>query len=79
MAGFFAHTVVWSIRLKSVSLASTIWEVSHVHWHLSPKPQLISWQHIAYQQSSWRMKTSKKSNFIKIVFVSIGINKRTLS
>ena len=40
------------------------------YWHLSPKPQYVE-----STISTKCMKTSKKFNFIKIVFVSISINR----
>ena len=38
------------------------------HWHLSPNPQLISWKLKMHENI-------EKINFIKIVFVSISINR----
>ena len=42
------------------------------HWHLSPKPQLISWKHHRHINEA---QMHENINFIQIVLVSIGINR----
>ena len=56
-----------------------LWQLARTplfHWHLSPKPQLISWKHYRHineAQNAWNYRI--KINFIKTVFVSISINR----
>ena len=63
-------------ELKTCGQSHNLNKLGIGHWHLSPKLQFYKLDApSAYQQSSKSMKTSKKINFIKIVFVSISINR----
>ena len=69
-----------TISLKGQMLHSAKPQISlrirAVHWHLIPKSQLISWKHhLHINEAQIARKHRKKINFIKIVFVSISINR----